>query len=160
MAAAGAERLVTNITPVNQRIMGLRISHTRGFISLVSVYTPTGVSEFSVKEAFYAPAPGRDGLESSRDTLIILGDFNAITKLKGVALCQNVFVYTALDQEIMLLYVPAIISWMWNHPYSASFQICDYEYSSLTYKRRSFDLVQWEFKVTVHSWWTPGYGDT
>ena len=34
--------------------MRLRISHTLGVISLVSVYAPTGVSEFSVKEAFYA----------------------------------------------------------------------------------------------------------
>ena len=53
-----AERLVpmiTEVTSVNERIMRLRISHTLGVISLVSSYAPTGVSEFSVKEAFYAP---------------------------------------------------------------------------------------------------------
>ena len=33
--------------------MGLRITHTLGFISPVSVHATTGVSEFSVKEAFY-----------------------------------------------------------------------------------------------------------
>ena len=34
--------------------MTLRISHTLGVISLVSVFGPTGVSEFHSKEKFYA----------------------------------------------------------------------------------------------------------
>ena len=54
---AVADRLVpmiTEVTPVKERIMRLRITHTLGVISLVSVYVPTGLSEFSVKEAFYA----------------------------------------------------------------------------------------------------------
>ena len=46
--------MITEDTPVNERIMRLRITHTLGVIFLVSVYAPTGVSEFSVKEAFYA----------------------------------------------------------------------------------------------------------
>ena len=46
--------MITEVTPVNERIMRLRNSHTLGVISLVSVYAPTGVSEFSVEEAFYA----------------------------------------------------------------------------------------------------------
>ena len=45
--------MITGVTPVNERIMRLRFSHTLGVISLVSLYTPTGVSEFTVKE-FYA----------------------------------------------------------------------------------------------------------
>ena len=44
--------MITQVTPVNERIMRLRIPHTLGVISLVSVYALTGVSEFSVKEAF------------------------------------------------------------------------------------------------------------
>ena len=53
---AVADRLVpmiTEVTPVNERIMRLRITHTLGVTSLVSLYAPTGVSEFSVKKAFY-----------------------------------------------------------------------------------------------------------
>ena len=54
---AVADRLVpmiTEVTPANERIIRLRINHTLGVISLVSVYAPTGGSEFSLKEAFYA----------------------------------------------------------------------------------------------------------
>ena len=46
--------MTTKVTPVNETIMRLRISHTLRVISLVSVYAPTGISESSVKEAFYA----------------------------------------------------------------------------------------------------------
>ena len=79
---AVADRLlpmITEVTPVNMRIMTLRISHILGVISLVSVYVPTGVSEFSVKEAFYAQL--QTVVDSCRylDTLIVLGDFNATT---------------------------------------------------------------------------------
>ena len=52
-----ADRLVpmiTEVTPVNDRITRLRISHTLVVISLVSVYAPTRISEFSVNEALYA----------------------------------------------------------------------------------------------------------
>ena len=57
VAVAVADRLVpmiTEVTPVNKRIMRLRISNNLGVISLVSVYAPTGVSKSSVKVAFYA----------------------------------------------------------------------------------------------------------
>ena len=46
--------MIIEVTPANERIMRLRITHTLDVISLVSVYAPTEVSEFSVKEAFYA----------------------------------------------------------------------------------------------------------
>ena len=52
---AVADRLVpmiTEATPVNDRIMRLRIADTLGLISLVYVYAPTGLIELSVKEAF------------------------------------------------------------------------------------------------------------
>ena len=50
---AVAERLVpvvTEVTFFNERIIRLRNTHTLGVISLVTVYAPTGVSEFSVRE--------------------------------------------------------------------------------------------------------------
>ena len=44
-----------------------------------SVYAPTGVSEFSVKEAFYAQLQTVVDSCPKGDTLIVLGDFNATT---------------------------------------------------------------------------------
>ena len=48
--------MVTEVTHGNERIMRLSVFHTVGVISMVSVYSPTRVSEFFSKEAFY-PAP-------------------------------------------------------------------------------------------------------
>ena len=73
---AVADRLVlmiTEATPVSKRIMRLRITHTSGVISLVSLYAPTGVSEFSVKEALYAQLQLVVDSCSEGDTLIVLG---------------------------------------------------------------------------------------
>ena len=56
VAVAVADRLVpmiTDVTPANERTMRLRITHLLGVISLISVYAPTGVSEFPVEEAFH-----------------------------------------------------------------------------------------------------------
>ena len=79
---AVADRLVTTITevtPVIERIMRLTISHTLGIISLVSLYAPTGVSQFSVKEAFYAKLEMVVDSCPGGDNLIVLYDFNATT---------------------------------------------------------------------------------
>ena len=79
MAAAVAERLVlmiTEVAPVNERIIRLRITRTLGVISLVSVYAPTGVSALSVKEMLRS-APECGCLLSQGDTLIVLVDSNA-----------------------------------------------------------------------------------
>ena len=57
VVVAVADRLipmVTEVTPVNERVMRLRIFHTLGVIFLVCVYAPTGISEFSVKKTLYA----------------------------------------------------------------------------------------------------------
>ena len=50
-------------------------SHTVGVICLVSVYAPTGVSEFAVKEAFYAQLQMVVDSCPNGDTLIVLGNF-------------------------------------------------------------------------------------
>ena len=50
-----------------------------GVISLVSVYVPTDVSDLTVKDAFYAMLEFVVDQCPRQDTLLILGDFNALT---------------------------------------------------------------------------------
>ena len=59
--------------------MRLRITHTLGVISLVSVYAPIVVSEFSGKEGFYAQLETVVDSSPKGDALIVLGDFSATT---------------------------------------------------------------------------------
>ena len=70
---------VTKVTPVDERIMLVRLKHSLGFISLVAVYAPTEVSEFEEKEMFYAKLDSIIDQCPSGDTLMVLGDFNAVT---------------------------------------------------------------------------------
>ena len=46
--------MIIEVTPVNEHIMRLRIWHSLGVISLVSIYTLTVANDLTVKEAFYA----------------------------------------------------------------------------------------------------------
>ena len=46
--------MIIEVTPVNERIMRLRIRHSLGAISLVSVYAPTEASNLTMKDAFHA----------------------------------------------------------------------------------------------------------
>ena len=46
--------MINEVTPVNERIIRLRIRHSLGVISLVSVYAPTEANDLTVKDAFYA----------------------------------------------------------------------------------------------------------
>jgi len=46
--------MIIEVTPVNERIMRLRIHHSLGVISLVSVYATTEVIDLTMKDAFYA----------------------------------------------------------------------------------------------------------
>ena len=59
--------MIIEATPVNERVMRLRIRHSFGVISLVSVYALTEASDLTVKDTFYAmietgivQCPGRD----------------------------------------------------------------------------------------------------
>ena len=45
---------ITEVTLVNERIMRLRIRHSLGVISLVSVYAPNEASNLTMKDTFYA----------------------------------------------------------------------------------------------------------
>ena len=42
--------MIIEVTPVNERIMRLRIRHSIGVISLVSVYAPTEASDLTMKD--------------------------------------------------------------------------------------------------------------
>ena len=46
--------MIIEVTPVNERIMRRRISHSLGVVSLVSVYAPTEASDLTVKDTLYA----------------------------------------------------------------------------------------------------------
>ena len=50
-----------------------------GVISLVSVYAPTDASDLTVKDAFYSTLESVVDQYPRRDTLLVLGDFNAST---------------------------------------------------------------------------------
>jgi len=71
--------MIIEVTPVNERIMRQRIRHSLGVISLVSVYAPTEASDLTVKEAFYAVLESVVDWCPRRDTLLVLGDFKALT---------------------------------------------------------------------------------
>ena len=46
--------MIIEVTPVNKLMMRLRIRHSLGVISLVSVYAPTEASDLTMKDTFYA----------------------------------------------------------------------------------------------------------
>ena len=71
--------LIIEVTPVNKRIMRQRIRHSLGVISLVSVYAPTEAGDLTVKDAFDATLESVVDQCPRRDTLLVLGDFNAST---------------------------------------------------------------------------------
>ncbi|KAG0719096.1 Craniofacial development protein 2 [Chionoecetes opilio] len=70
---------VVEVTPVDERIMRVRMKHTLGFMSLVAVYAPTEMRKTEEKEMFYAKLDSVLDQCPPRDTLIVLGDFNATT---------------------------------------------------------------------------------
>ena len=57
--------------------MRLRIHHSLGVVSLVSVYAPTEASDLTMKDAFYTTLESVVDQCPRRDTLLVLGDFNA-----------------------------------------------------------------------------------
>ena len=71
--------MIIVVTSVNERIMRLRICHSLGVISLVFVYAPNEASDLTMKDAFYATLESVVNSCPRRDTLLVLGDFNAST---------------------------------------------------------------------------------
>ena len=71
--------MIIEVTSINERIMRRRIRHSLGVISLVSENAPTEASDLNVKDAFYATLESAVDRCPRRDTVLILGDFNAST---------------------------------------------------------------------------------
>ena len=69
---------VVEVTPVDERIMQLRLKYSLGFMSVVAVYAPTEVCE-TEEEMFNANLDSVLDQCPCRDALIVLGDFNAVT---------------------------------------------------------------------------------
>ncbi|KAG2456919.1 CFDP2 protein, partial [Polypterus senegalus] len=71
--------MVFDVTPFYKRIMGLRLRHSLGALSVVSVYAPTAVSDVSARETFYSQLRSVvDGCPQG-DTPLVMGDFIAAT---------------------------------------------------------------------------------
>ncbi len=83
--------LVVEVTPVDERIMRVRLKHTLGFMSLVAVYAPTKMCETEEKEMFYAKLDSVLDQCPSQDTLIVLGNFTGSTGTErvGYELCVS-----------------------------------------------------------------------
>ena len=64
--------MIIEVTPVNERIMRLRIRHSLGVISLVSVYAPIEVSDLTVRDALYATLESVVNQCPRQDTLRVL----------------------------------------------------------------------------------------
>ena len=71
--------IIIEVTPVNKRIMRLRICHSLGVISLVSGYAPTEASDLTVKDAFHATLESVVDQCSRQDTLRV-GGFQCIDR--------------------------------------------------------------------------------
>ena len=70
---------VTKVTPIDERILLVRVKHSVGFISLVAVYAPTEGGGLEEKEMFYAKLDSVVAQCPPGDTLMVMGDFNAVT---------------------------------------------------------------------------------
>ena len=83
--------MIIEVTPVNECIMRRRIRHSLGVMSLVSVYAPTEVGDLTVKDSFYATLESVVDQCPRRDTLLVLGDFNASTgtDMNGYETCDG-----------------------------------------------------------------------
>jgi exonuclease III len=71
--------MVAEVAAVSERLMRVRLQHSCGAVSIISVYAPTENADSSVKDAFYADLHSAVRACRRSDTLLVLGDFNATT---------------------------------------------------------------------------------
>ena len=71
--------MIIEVITENKRILRLRIRPSLGIIPLVSVHAPTEASGLTVMDAFDVTLESVVDQCPSRDTLLVLGDFNAST---------------------------------------------------------------------------------
>ena len=93
--------MIIEVTLVNKYIMRLRICHSFGVISLVSVYALTEVGDLTVKDAFYATLESVVDRCPRRETLLVLTDFNASigTDRDGYETCVGPHVSGTVNQN-------------------------------------------------------------
>jgi len=72
--------LIIEVTPVNEHMMRQRYHHSFGVVSLVFVYALTEAGDLNVKDALYATLWSVVDQCSRRDNLVVVGDFNALTR--------------------------------------------------------------------------------
>ena len=70
---------VRQVTPVDDRILHIRLEHTCGFMTVVAVYAPSEDHELREKEQFYPNLDSVDGTCPTGDFLVVLSNFNAGT---------------------------------------------------------------------------------
>ena len=70
---------VRQVTPVDERILHIRLEHTCGFMTVVAVYAPPEDHSLRDKEQFYHKLDSVVGRCPTGDVLVVLGDFNAET---------------------------------------------------------------------------------
>ena len=68
---------VVEVTPVDERIIRLRLKHSLCFMYVVAVYAPTEVCE-TEEEMLYSKLDSVLDQCPNLDALIVLGDFNAV----------------------------------------------------------------------------------
>ena len=71
--------MIIEVTPVNERMMRLKIRPSLGVVSPVSVSALTEASDLTMKDAFDATLGSVVHHYPRRDILLVLGDFNAST---------------------------------------------------------------------------------
>ena len=70
---------VTGVTPADERIILVTLKHTLAFICLIDVYDPTEMSVLEEEVMFYTKLDSIVDQCPSRDTLIVLVNFSAVT---------------------------------------------------------------------------------
>jgi exonuclease III len=140
-----AATLVEEPTPVNERIMTMRLPLQRKMCAtFISVYAPTMTNSEEVKERFYSDLRDTISHVPADDRLILVGDFNARTgsdygKWKGVlgshgvGKCNaNGELLLALCSEYSLVITNTIFKHKeahkntWMHPRSKHWHLLDY----------------------------------
>ena len=66
-----------NSTPINVRLMKMRLKIGKIWLSIISVYAPTDVTDPSISEEFYHQLSHTLKGVNNKDLLLVLGDFNA-----------------------------------------------------------------------------------
>ena len=69
---------VDKICRISDRVMSLRLSHSLGVLAVFSVYVPTSKGSDDNKNLFYQQLSAAVEQCTARETLLVMGDFNAV----------------------------------------------------------------------------------